>query len=87
MLGRLRDMGLDVPEPEGAFYMFPNIGRYGIDSATFCRRMIAEAGLAATPGFCFGSDDHIRLTYCYSDDQLKEGLDRLESFIRTLEVK
>jgi aminotransferase len=87
MLGRLRAMGLDVPEPQGAFYMFPDIGKYGIDSATFCRRMIAEAGLAATPGSCFGSDDHIRLTYCYSDGQLKEGLDRLESFIRTLEVK
>ena len=87
MLGRLRGMGLDVPEPQGAFYMFPYIGKYGIDSATFCRRMIAEAALAATPGFCFGSDGHIRLTYCYSDEQLREGLDRLESFIRKLEVK
>jgi len=87
MLGRLRGMGLDVPEPQGAFYMFPQIGKYDIDSATFCRRMIEEAGLAATPGFCFGSDDHIRLTYCYSDAQLKEGLDRLETFIRKLEVK
>ncbi len=87
MLGRLRGMGLDVPEPQGAFYMFPYIGGFGLDSATFCRRMIAEAGLAATPGFCFGSDDHIRLTYCYGDGQLREGLDRLQSFIRTLEVR
>ena len=87
MLGRLRAMGLEVPEPAGAFYMFPSIRQFGLDSATFCRRMIAEAGLAATPGFCFGSDDHIRLTYCYSDAELKEGLDRLESFIRKLEGK
>ena len=87
MLGRLRAMGLEVPEPKGAFYMFPSIRQFGLDSATFCRRMIAEAGLAATPGFCFGSDDHIRLTYCYSDSELKEGLDRLESFIRKLEGK
>ena len=87
MLGRLRGMGLDVPEPQGAFYMFPYIGKYGIDSATFCRIMISEAGLAATPGFCFGCDGNIRLTYCYSDEQLREGLDRLESFIRKLEVK
>lgn len=85
MLGRLRDMGLDVPEPQGAFYMFPSIRRFCLDSATFCTRMIKEAGLAATPGFCFGSDDHIRLTYCYSDDQLKEGLDRLEKFLSMLE--
>ena len=87
MLKRLRAMGLEVPEPKGAFYIFPSISRSGLDSATFCKRMIAEAGLAATPGFCFGSDDHIRLTYCYSDSELKEGLDRLESFIRKLEGK
>ena len=84
MLGRLISMGLEVPEPKGAFYMFPSIRKFGIDSSTFCRRMIEEAGLAATPGFCFGSDDHIRLTYCYCDSELKEGLDRLESFIRRL---
>ena len=85
MLSRLQKMGLDVPDPQGAFYMFPSIKRFGLDSATFCTRMIKEAGLAATPGFCFGSDDHIRLTYCYSDDQLKEGLDRLEKFLSLLE--
>ena len=85
MLSRLVAMGLEVTEPQGAFYMFPSITRFGIDSATFCRRMIAEAGLAATPGFCFGAEGYIRLTYCYSDEQLKEGLDRLESFIRKLE--
>ncbi len=85
MLSRLVAMGLEVTEPQGAFYMFPSITRFGIDSATFCRRMIVEAGLAATPGFCFGAEGYIRLTYCYSDEQLKEGLDRLESFIRKLE--
>ncbi|MBQ7508669.1 MAG: aminotransferase class I/II-fold pyridoxal phosphate-dependent enzyme [Spirochaetales bacterium] len=85
MLSRLVSMGLEVTEPQGAFYMFPSITRFGIDSATFCRRMIEEAGLAATPGFCFGAEGYIRLTYCYSDEQLKEGLDRLESFIRKLE--
>lgn len=84
MLDRLISMGLEVPKPKGAFYMFPSIKKFGIDSSTFCKRMIEEAGLAATPGFCFGSDDHIRLTYCYSDSELKEGLDRLESFIRRL---
>ena len=87
MLERLRSMGLEVPEPKGAFYMFPSIKQFNLDSATFCRRMIVEAGLAATPGICFGSDDHIRLTYCYSDSELTEGLDRLESFIRKLEGK
>lgn len=87
MLSRLNDMGLETPDPEGAFYMFPSIARFNMDSATFCKRMIAEVGLAATPGFCFGLDSHIRLTYCYSDVTLKEGLDRLERFIRILEAE
>ena len=84
MLRRLHEMHLEVPPPMGAFYMFPSIAEFGMDSATFCKRMIKEAGLAATPGFCFGSDSHIRLTYCYSDAQLAEGLNRLERFISAL---
>lgn len=83
-LKRLNDMELDVCKPEGAFYLFPSIEQFGMDSATFCTRMIREAGLAATPGFCFGSDHHIRLTYCYSDEELAEGLNRLERFVRSL---
>lgn len=86
MLKRLRDMGMEAAVPDGAFYVFPSIEKYGLDSQTFCRRMITEAGLAATPGYCFGSDKHIRLTYCYSDKELEDGLDRLEKFIKSLEV-
>jgi len=82
--GRLREMGLSFPEPEGAFYVFVNIAKFGLDSSTFCTRMIQEGLLAAVPGSCFGADDYIRLSYCYSDEELKTGLDRLEAFIATL---
>ncbi len=81
---RLRDMGLDFPEPEGAFYVFVNIAGFGMDSAAFCTRMIREGKVAAVPGFCFGADDYIRLSYCYSDEELKKGLDRMADFIKTL---
>ena len=81
---RLRKMGLPFPEPEGAFYVFVNIAKFGMDSATFCTRMIQEGKLAAVPGACFGADAYIRLSYCYSDEELKTGLDRLEAFIATL---
>jgi len=84
-LSRLDAMGLECVAPQGAFYLFPSIARFGMDSETFCRRMIAEAGLATTPGSCFGCEGHIRLTYCYSMDQLREGLDRLARFIHILE--
>ena len=81
---RLRAMGLDFPEPEGAFYVFVDIRKYGLDSGTFCTRMIKEGKVAAVPGACFGAEGYIRLSYCYSDQELKRGLDRMEVFLQTL---
>ena len=81
---RLRDMGLSFPEPEGAFYVFPDISKFGIPSEEFCIRMIKEGKVAAVPGSCFGAEGFIRLSYCYSDEELKTGLDRLEAFISRL---
>ena len=81
---RLDEMGLSYPKPQGAFYVFPEIARFGLDSETFCTRMIREAGLAAVPGSCFGVEGYIRLSCCYAEKDLKEGLDRLEAFIRGL---
>lgn len=84
VLMRLDAMEIDAARPDGAFYVFPSIKKYGLDSAAFCRRMITGAGLAATPGFCFGAEGFIRLSYCCSDEVLHEGLDRLERFIHKL---
>ena len=84
MLSRLDAMGLTYPRPEGAFYVFPDISPFGMDSETFCIRLIEEGGLAAVPGSCFGGEGHIRLSYCYSDEELRESLDRLEKFIGNL---
>lgn len=81
---RLRAMGLEFPEPEGAFYVFPSIRKYGISSDEFCTRLITEGRLAAVPGSCFGTEGYIRLSYCYSDEELKIALDRLEAFLKTL---
>ena len=81
---RLREMGLTFPEPEGAFYVFADIRKFGIDSGTFCTRMIQEGKVAAVPGACFGAEGYIRLSYCYSDEELQKGLDRMEAFLKTL---
>ena len=81
---RLKRMGLDFPAPEGAFYIFPDISRFGMDSETFCTRLIQEAGVACVPGSCFRGEGHIRISYCYSDSELEEGLNRLETFIQTI---
>lgn len=81
---RLTDMGLPFPKPEGAFYVFPDISRYGLTSEEFCRRMIREAKVAAVPGSCFGAEGHIRISYCCGDETLKLGLDRMAAFLKTL---
>lgn len=81
---RLTDMGWDVQEPEGAFYMFIRIGQYGLGSVDFCKKMLAEAGVGMIPGVYFGTEGYMRMSYCYSDAELREGLDRMERFIKTL---
>ena len=82
--GRLRQMGLSFPEPEGAFYVFVDISRFGIGSEEFCTRMIREGKVAAVPGSCFGAEGYIRLSYCYSDEELQKGIDRMERFVKSL---
>ena len=81
-LSRLRAMGLPVTEPLGAFYLFPDIAGTGEKSFDFCARMVKEALVAATPGACFGADDHIRISYACDDALLKTGLDRMEAFLK-----
>ena len=81
---RLAAMGLEAPRPRGAFYVFPSIRPFGMDSTTFCTRMLREAAVAATPGSAFGADDHIRVSCCCGMERLTEGLDRIECFVRAL---
>lgn len=83
---RLRAMGLSARPPEGGFYVFPSIRRFAVMSDAFCRRLIEEAGLALTPGSCFAGEGHVRISCCYSMETLKEGMDRLEAFVRNWPV-
>lgn len=80
--GRLKAMGWPVQEPEGAFYMFIPIGQYSMDSIHFCRQLLKEANLGMIPGVYFGTEGYMRMSYCYSDAELQEGLDRLENFVQ-----
>lgn len=81
---RLDAIGLDYVKPEGAFYVFPSIKKFGIDAEAFCTRLIQEAKVATVPGTCFGMDGYIRLSYSCTMGDLKAGISRLEDFLKTL---
>lgn len=81
---RLTEMGLPVEKPEGAFYVFADIRAFGMDSLTFCTRMLREGLVATVPGCYFGGEGFLRISYCYSDEALREGLDRVERFLARL---
>lgn len=85
VLSRLADMGLPCIHPQGAFYAFPSIEKFGMSSEEFCLRLIEEAGVALVPGSCFSAEGFVRLSYCCSTEAIRAGLDRLESFVRRLE--
>jgi len=75
--------------PQGAFYVYPNIGAYlkkdGIPDATrLAERLLDEASLALVPGPAFGTEPHVRISYATSMEQIEEGLRRLKEFFAKL---
>lgn len=83
----LAALGLDAPRPDGAFYLFPSIEKYGMDSTSFCTGLLQSEGVALTPGAAFGCDGRVRLSYCCPEEQLREGLRRLGRFLNRLEAE
>ena len=86
LLKRFRDMGIGCFEAEGAFYVFPDISRFGLSSDEFAQRLLHEQKLAVVPGTAFGSsgEGHLRVSYAYSLNDLKRALDRIEAFVSGL---
>ena len=86
MLTRLRGMGLQCFEPFGAFYIFPNIAKFGLSSDEFAIRFLKEEKVAVVPGTAFGTsgEGFLRMSYASSLKNLKTAMDRLELFIKTL---
>lgn len=80
---RLKELNIDVVDPKGAFYIFPSIKKFNISSEEFCERLLNEGKVGFVPGNAFGDfgEGYMRISYCYSDEILKEAFDRLEKFI------
>jgi len=88
----------DIPEiscfnPQGAFYVFPNIsgyfgkefnGKVIKDSLDFTEFILDEAKVAVVPGVAFGSDDHVRISYATSMDDIIKGMERITEAVKKL---
>ena len=83
---RLTAMGLECFLPSGAFYIFPSIKQFNISSEEFCENLLKEEKVACVPGSAFGSggEGYVRISYCYSIEELEIALNSLEKYINTL---
>ena len=82
----LKSIGIESFEPEGAFYIFPKIGDYGLTGEEFCNKLLYEYKCAIVPGNAFGQsgEGFARISYAYSIKHITQALERIEAFVKTL---
>ena len=90
VLQRLRDIpGIDVTPADGTFYIFPSVQaiiqqRGFANDLAFCEKLLIEEGLAVVPGSAFGTEGCIRLSFAVSMNTLRDALDRLQRFAKSI---
>lgn len=79
-------IGLECFEPKGAFYCFPCIKSTGLSSEEFCEQLIKSKKVAVVPGNAFGDcgEGFIRVSYCYSIDNIKDALKAIGEFVNEI---
>lgn len=75
---------LKQPLPSGAFYVFSDIRAYGLDSITFCQRLLNEQHVAVVPGIYFGREGFVRISFANSRARLQTALERWQKFCAIL---
>ncbi|MDA0367507.1 MAG: aminotransferase class I/II-fold pyridoxal phosphate-dependent enzyme [Proteobacteria bacterium] len=74
----------EMAPADGAFYIFANVGRLTNDSADFCARLLAETGVALTPGIDFDTEEghaYIRISFAGKTDAIRDAADRIVSWL------
>ncbi len=82
----LKSIGIEAFEPEGAFYIFPKIGDFGLSGEEFCNKLLYDYKCAIVPGNAFGDsgEGFARISYAYSIKHITQALERIEAFVKTL---
>lgn len=80
------NMGLTCFNPQGAFYIFPSIKSTGMDSETFCEKLLQDQKVAVVPGTAFGKcgEGFLRVSYAYSIDTINLAIERIGNFIKKI---
>lgn len=86
ILDGFKSIGLECFPPEGAFYAFPNIGKLGLSSEDFCRRLLEEKRVAIVPGTAFGEsgEGFARISYAYSVKHIETAIEKIGEFIKEI---
>lgn len=86
LLHEFEKLGIPCFPPYGAFYIFPNISEFGMTSDEFATRLLHEEKVAVIPGTAFGrcGEGHLRVSYAYSIEELKNAMVRFGRFVRRL---
>ncbi len=86
LMKKLEELNLPCFEPEGAFYIFPDIRGTGLSSGEFCERLLMEYKVAVVPGTAFGEcgEGFIRISYAYSQEHLEVAFERIARFLQAL---
>ncbi|MBQ7384548.1 MAG: aminotransferase class I/II-fold pyridoxal phosphate-dependent enzyme [Clostridia bacterium] len=82
----LKSIGIESFEPEGAFYIFPNIGSFGLSGEDFCNKLLYDYKCAIVPGGAFGNsgEGFARISYAYSIKHITQALERIEACVKSL---
>ena len=88
LMHAMKEMNLDCFEPFGAFYIFPNISRFGMTSDEFATKLLMKEQVAVVPGTAFGDcgEGFVRISYAYSLETLKKAMARIARFIQWLDA-
>ena len=87
MLKRFEEMGVPCFAPGGAFYLFPDVRKFGLSSKEFALRLLEEESVAVVPGDAFGAagEGCVRACYATGYEQLEIALDRIAAFVGRLQ--
>jgi aspartate aminotransferase len=88
MVAGLRSIpGIQCQTPGGAFYVYPNISAFmknGTTASQIAGRLLREAGVVVVPGEAFGTEEHVRLSYPTSMENIDKGIERMKKFFGSL---